>query len=115
MGTNKQDMKLSNLEIEKRIEEAKEFQKLGKIKEAEKIYSESLSNNGNSFKLIYSYALFCKDINNFILAKKLLVNLTKKFPSDIKSFIVLSEILTNENRLLEAEQVLLLVPILRIL
>ena len=108
MKTNKKNMQLSNVEIIKQIEKAKEFQKSRKFKEAEKVYSELLTDNGDSFDLIYAYALFSKDLKNFVLAKKLLVNLTKKFPSDIKSFIVLSEILTIENRFLEAEQVLLL-------
>ena len=108
MRTNKKNMKLSNLEIFKKIEEARKFQKLGKFKEAEKVYSDLLIDNGNSFDLIYSYALFSKDLKNFILAKRLLVDLTKKFPLDIKSFIVLSDILMIENRFLEAEQVLLL-------
>ena len=101
-------MELSNLEIMEKIDEARNFQKLGKFKEAEKVYSDSLINNGNSFDLIYSYALFSKDLKNFILAKKLLVNLTKKFPLKIRPYIVISDILTIENRLLEAEQVLLL-------
>ena len=101
-------MKLSNLEIIKKIKEAKKLQKLRKFKEAEKLYSDLLINNGNSFDLIFSYALFSKDLKNFNLAKKLLVGLTKNFPSNIKSFIILSEILTIENRLSEAEQVLLL-------
>ena len=101
-------MKLSNYEIFKKIEEARKFQKSGKFKEAEKVYSDLLIDNGNSFDLIYSYALFSKDLKNFILAKRLLVDLTKKFPLDIKSFIVLSDILMIENRFLEAEQVLLL-------
>ena len=108
MRINKNNMIISKLEIRKKIEEAKKFQKLGKFKEAEKVYAEALRNNENSFDLIYSYALFSKDLKNFVFAKKLLVNLTKKFPSDIKSFIVLSEILTTENRFSEAEQVLLL-------
>ena len=101
-------MELNNLEIMEKIGEAKKFQKFGKFKEAEKVYSDLLINNGNSFDLIYSYALFSKDLKNFILAKRLLVDLTKKFPLDIKSFIVLSDILMIENRFLEAEQVLLL-------
>ena len=101
-------MKLSNEEIIKKIEEARKFQKLGKIKKAEKVYTDLLNNNGNSFDLIYSYALFSRDLKNFNLAKRLLVDLTKKFPSDIKPFIDLAEILTLENRFSEAEQVLLL-------
>ena len=101
-------MELSNQEIMEKINEARNFQKLGKFKEAEKVYSDSLINNGNSFDLIFSYALFSKDLKNFILAKRLLVNLTKKFPLKIRPYILISDILIIENRLLEAEQVLLL-------
>ena len=101
-------MKLSNLEIIKKIGEAKQFQRLGKLKEAEKVYEDALSNNGNSFELSYSYALFLKDLKNYALSKKLLVNLTKLFPSEMKPYIMISDILTIENRLSEAEQVLLL-------
>ena len=101
-------MKLSNLEIMKKIEEAKKFHGIGRLKEAEKVYVDSLKNNGNSFDLSYSYALFSKDLKKYTLAKSLLVNLTKKFPSEIRPYIIISEILTIENRLTEAEQVLLL-------
>ena len=73
-------MILSELEIMKKIKEAKKFQKLGKFKEAEKIYAGTLKNNENSFDLIFSYAIFSKDLKNFVFEKKLLVNLTKKFP-----------------------------------
>ena len=105
---NSKNINLSNTEIIKKIEVAKRMQKLGQFKEAEKVYADALSNNGNSFDLIYSYALFSKDLKNYIFAKKLLVDLSKKFPSNIKSYIVLSEILTIEKRFYEAEQVLLL-------
>ena len=101
-------MKLNNLEIMKKIEEAKKFQRLGKFKDAEKVYADSFRDNDNSFDLCYSYALFSKDLKNYLLAKKLLVNLTKKFPSEIRPYIIISDILTIENRLSEAEQVLLL-------
>ena len=101
-------MKLSNLEIMKKIEEAKKFQRLGKLKDAEKVYTDTLKNNSNSFDLSFSYALFSKDLKNYILAKKLLVNLTKKFPSEIRSYIQIADILTLENRYSEAEQVLLI-------
>ena len=92
----------------KKIEEAKKFQKLGKFKKAEKVYAEALRNNENSFELVFSYALFSKELKNYVFAKKLLVNLTKKFPVEIRSYIIISDILTIENRLSEAEQVLLL-------
>ena len=101
-------MKLSDLEISKRIEVARKLQKSGNYKEAEKIYNQLLTINSNSFELIFSYAIFCKDIKNFILAKKLLVNLTKKFPSVVSPYILIAEILRIENRYIEAEKVLLL-------
>ena len=61
---------MSNFEIRKIIEEANQFKKLGKFKEAEKVYSDSLIHNGSSFDLVYSYALFSKDSKNYTLAKK---------------------------------------------
>jgi len=101
-------MKLSELEIMKKIKEAKKFQKLGKFKDAEKVYAEALKTNENSYDLIFSYALFSKNLKNYVFAKKLLVNLTKNFPLEIRPYIIISDILTIENRLSEAEQVLLL-------
>ena len=101
-------MKLSNSEIIKKIEDAKKFQRLGKLKDAEKVYEDTLKNHSNSFDLSFSYALFSKDLKNYILAKKLLVNLTKNFPSETRSYIQIADILTLENRFSEAEQVLLL-------
>ena len=41
-------MKLSNSEITKKIEVAKNFQRLGKFKDAEKVYADTLKNNNNS-------------------------------------------------------------------
>ena len=101
-------MKLNNLEITKNIALAKEKQKLGQFKEAEKIYLDLLSINKNSFDLTFSYAIFCKDLKKFVTAKQLLVNLTKKFPSLIKPYISIAEILRIERRFVEAEKVLLM-------
>ena len=101
-------MKLNNLEIIQKIAVAKEKQKLGQFKEAEKIYLDLLSINKNSFDLTFSYAIFCKDLKKFVLAKQLLVNLTKKFTSFIKPYIAIAEILRIERRFLEAEKVLLI-------
>ena len=101
-------MKKNNLEIIQKIQIAKQKQKLGKFEEAEKIYQESLFINNDSFDLNFSYALFCKDLKKFSLAKKLLVNLTKKFPSIINPYISIAEILRIENRFEEAEKVLLI-------
>ena len=101
-------MKLNNLEIIKNIALAKEKQKLGQFKEAEKIYLDLLNINKNSFDLTFSYAIFCKDLKKFVTAKQLLVNLTKKFPSLIKPYISIAEILRIERRFVEAEKVLLM-------
>ena len=101
-------MKKNNLEIIQKIQIAKQKQKLGKFEEAEKIYQELLFINNDSFDLNFSYALFCKDLKKFLLAKKLLVNLTKKFPSIINPYISIAEILRIENRFEEAEKVLLI-------
>ena len=101
-------MKLNNLEILEKIAVAKQKQKSGQYKEAEKIYQELLSFNTNSFDLLFSYSLFCKDIKKFVLAKQLLVNLTKKFPSLIKPYILIAEILRIEGRFVEAEKVLIM-------
>ena len=101
-------MKKNNLEIIQKIQIAKQKQKLGKFEEAEKIYQELLFINNDSFDLNFSYALFCKDLKKFLLAKKLLVNLTKKYPSIINPYISIAEILRIENRFEEAEKVLLI-------
>jgi len=101
-------MKLTDLEITKKINIARKLQKLGKYKEAEEIYKELLSFNSNSFDLVFSYASFCKDLRNYTLAKQLLVDLTKKFPSAVNPYILIAEILRIENRYAEAEKVLLL-------
>ena len=101
-------MKLNNLEIIQKIVVAKEKQKLGQFKEAEKIYLDLLSINKRSFDLTFSYAIFCKDLKKFVTAKQLLVNLTKKFPSSIKPYISIAEILRIEGRFVESENVLLM-------
>ena len=45
-------MILSELEIMKKIKEAKKFQKLGNFKEAEKVYAGVLRDNENSFEAL---------------------------------------------------------------
>ena len=92
----------------KKIEVAKIAQKEGKVSEANKIFQELLKSNNDSFDLLYAYGLFCRDLKNFNLAKRLFLSLINKFPSSINPYILLAEILKIENKFKDAERVLLL-------
>jgi tetratricopeptide (TPR) repeat protein len=97
---------LENINLLKKIEAAKIKQKAGKVLEAEKIFQELLLSNSGSFDLLYAYGLFCKEIRNFNLAKKVFLNLIENFPSSINSYILLAEILRMEYNFNDAERVL---------
>tara|TARA_B100000886_G_scaffold339475_1_gene305055 strand:+ start:130 stop:1971 length:1842 start_codon:yes stop_codon:yes gene_type:complete len=97
---------LNKIDLLKKIEVAKNKQKAGNVQEANKIFQELLKLNSDSFDLIYAYGLFCKDIRNFNLAKRVFLNLTNKFPSSINSYILLAEILRIDNNFNDAERVL---------
>jgi len=97
---------LENINLLKKIEAAKIKQKAGKVLEADKIFQELLISNSGSFDLLYAYGLFCKQIRNFNLAKKVFLKLIKNFPSSINSHILLAEILRMEYKFNDAEKVL---------
>ena len=97
---------MENIDLLKKIEVAKAKQKEGKFIEANKIFQDLLISNSNSFDLLYAYGLFCKEIKNFNLAKRLFLNLINKFPSSMNSYILLAEILRMENKVHDAERVL---------
>ena len=90
----------------KKIEVAKIAQKEGKVSEANKIFQELLKSNSDSFDLLYAYGLFCRDLRNFNLAKRVFLSLITKFPSSINPYILLAEILRQENKFKDAERVL---------
>ena len=90
----------------KKIEFAKIAQKEGKVSEANKIFQELLKSNSDSYDLLYAYGLFCKDLKNFNLAKRVFLSLITKFPSSINPYILLAEILRQENNFKDAERVL---------
>ena len=90
----------------KKIETAKIAQKAGKVAEANKIFQELLKSHSDSFDLLYAYALFCRELKNFNLAKKIFLILINKFPSTINPYILLAEILRLENKFKDAEKVL---------
>ncbi len=50
--------------------------------------------------------MFCIDLKNFNLAKRVFLNLINKFPSSINPYILLAEILKIENKFIDAEKVL---------
>ena len=97
---------MNKIDLLKKIELAKIKQKAGNILEAGNIFQELLETNSNSYDLLYSYALFCKDLKRFNLAKKIFLNLINKFPSALNSYILLAEIFKLENKLKEAEELL---------
>ena len=86
---------------------AKVNQKSGNVLEANKIFQELLKSNGDSYDLLFSYGLFCRDLKNYNLATKVFINLINKFPSSISSYILLAEILRLQNKFKDAERVLL--------
>ena len=98
---------MKKIDLFKKIEEAKIKQKAGNILEANQIFQVLLKSNNDSFDLLYAYGLFCRDLKNFNLAKKVILNLINKFPSSINPYILLAEILKIENKLIDAEKVLL--------
>ena len=98
---------MENAFLFEKIEFAKAKQKAGKIVEANKIFQDLLKSNGESFVVLYSYGLFCRDLKNFVIAKRVFFSLIKNFPESINSFILLSEILRLENKFIDAERVLL--------
>ena len=51
--------------------------------------------------------MFCRELKNFNLAKRVFLDLINKFPSSINPYILLAEILKIENKFKDAEKVLL--------
>ena len=99
--------KLKKIDLLKKIEEAKIKQKAGNYLEANQIFQVLLKSNNDSFDLLYAYGLFCRDLKNFNLAKRVFLNLINKFPSSINPYILFAEILKIENKFKDAERVLL--------
>ena len=98
---------MKKIDLLKKIEEAKIKHKAGNSLEANNIFQELLNSNSDSFDLLYAYGLFCRDLKNFNLAKRVFLNLINKFPSSINPYILLAEILKIENKFNDAERVLL--------
>ena len=97
---------MKNIDLYKKIEAAKINLKAGNPLEAYKIFQELLKTNNDSLELLYEYGLFCKNLKNYNLAKRVFLTLIRKFPSSINSYILLAEMLRMENKFNDAEKVL---------
>ena len=97
---------MKNTDLYKKIEAAKINLKAGNTLEANKIFLELLKTYNDSFELLYEYGLFCKNLKNYNLAKRVFLTLIRKFPLSINSYILLAEILRLENKFNEAERIL---------
>ena len=84
---------MEKIDFLKKIEEAKIKHKAGNSFEANQIFQDLLKSNSDSFDLLYAYGLFCRDLKNSNLAKRVFLNLINKFPSSINPYILLAEIL----------------------
>ena len=95
------------LDVNNAIEIAKKKHKEGNLIQANEIYKGLIDKKIYTFDLLVTYGLFNVEIKNFVLAKKLFFFSIKKYPSFIKSYILLAEILSLENNFHEALKVLL--------
>ena len=95
-------MKDNSLEILRNIEIAKKNHKEGNIYQANEIYRKLINQKIYTYDLLISYGVFNKDINNLQIAKNLFDLSIKKYPSKIKPYILLAEILRKENNFSDA-------------
>ena len=99
-------MKYEISKITKYIQIAKEKHKEGNLNQANEIYKKLINQKIYTDDLLISYAIFNRDINNLEVAKNLLILSIRKFPLVIKSYILLAEILRNQNKLNDSLKVL---------
>ena len=95
-------MKFDTLEITKYIQIAKDKYKEGNLDQADKIFRKLLNKKIYTYELLLSYGLFNRSINNLKTAKSLFILSIRKYPSMIKPYLLLAEILRNENKFEDA-------------
>ena len=95
-------MRENSSEITKYIQIARENHKKGNIYQANEIYKKLINQKIYTYELLFSYGLFCKEINNLKIAKNLFNLSIKKYPSKINAYILLAEILRKENKVNDA-------------
>ena len=90
-------MEYDTSEISKYIQIAKENHKKGNLHQANEIYKKLINQKIYTYDLLISYGLFNREINNLKIAKNLFFLSVKKYPSNIKPYVLLAEILRKEN------------------
>ena len=95
-------MRENSSEITKYIHIARENHKKGNIYQANEIYKKLINQKIYTYELLFSYGLFCKEINNLKIAKNLFNLSIKKYPSKINAYLLLAEILRKENKVNDA-------------
>ena len=95
-------MEYDTSEISKYIQIAKEKHKEGNLYQANEIYKKLINQKIYTYDLLISYGLFNREINNLKIAKNLFFLSIKKYPSIIKSYILLAEILRKESNFNDA-------------
>jgi len=95
-------MEYDTSEISKYIQIAKEKHKEGNLQQANEIYKKLINQKFFTYELLISYGLFNREINNLKIAKNLFFLSVKKYPSIIKPYILLAEILRKENNFNDA-------------
>ena len=73
-------MRENSSEITKYIQIAKENHKKGNIYQANEIYKKLINQKIYTYELLISYGLFCKEINNLMIAKNYLFYLLRNIP-----------------------------------
>ena len=79
---------LKKIDLLKKIEEAKINQKAGNVTAANKTFQKLLKSNGDSFDVLFAYGLFCRDLKQFNLAKRVFLNLINNFKSSSFSHLI---------------------------
>ena len=95
-------MEFDNSEIIKYIQIAKDKHKEGNLSQANEIYKNLINKKIYTPDLLISYGIFNRDINNLKIAKNLFILSIRKYPSIVKPYILLAEILRNENKFNDA-------------
>jgi len=95
-------MEYDTSEISKYIQIAKEKHKEGNLHQANEIYKKLINQKIYTYDLLISYGLFNREINNLKIAKNLFFLSVKKYPSIIKPYILLAEILRKESNFNDA-------------
>ena len=95
-------MKYDSSEITRFIQFAKDKHKEGNLNQANEIYKKLINQKVYTYDLLISYGLFNKEINNFKIAKNLFILSIRKFPLKVQPYILLAEILRNENKVEDA-------------